>query len=364
MPSKKKSTGKKNSTPGAIETKQQASKTGPGKKTVSKNSFFIVTIGASAGGLNAISELVTQLPSNLNAAVLIVIHLSKAAIGDFLLERIRKNSKLPCQIGRHGDAIARGQIYIAAPDEHLLINDNKIIIGHGPPENRFRPSIDVLFRSAAASAGERVIGIVLTGLLNDGTAGMMAIKQCGGYCIVQDPNEAEYPSMPLSVLENMEADHCVSLKAMGDIIERITQKQIVKRGATPQNVIVESRLSELAATGLDGVSRLGKKTLLACPDCGGGLWVVKNGWVKHYRCHIGHSYSEQDLDVKQSEKIESTMWVAVRMMEERKLLINRLAKENNERGLRQLSQSYEEQGQHLEEHITRLKELIFGINTD
>ena len=364
MPSKKKSAGKKSAPPGAIKKKQPTTKTGVRKNAGSKNSFFIITIGASAGGLNAINEVVAQLPANLNAAVLIVIHLSKAAIGDLLLERIRKNSKLPCQIGRQGDAIIPGQVYIAAPDTHLLIKDDKVIVGHGPPENRFRPSIDVLFRSAAANAGERAIGIVLTGLLNDGTAGMMAIKQSGGYCIVQDPNEAEYPAMPLSVLENMEADYCVSLKSMGSIIEKITQEPIAEGAVPPQQVMIESRLSEMAATEVKEVSRLGKKTLLACPDCGGGLWVVKNGWIKHYRCHIGHSYSEQDLDVKQSEKIESTMWVAVRMMEERKLLINRLTKENNDRGLRQLSRTYEEQGRQLEEHITRLKELIFGINTD
>jgi len=363
MPSKRKSNGEKKSTPGASKNKQRT-KTGLRKNTASKNNFFIITIGASAGGLNAINELVTQLPANLNAAVLIVIHLSKAAIGDLLLERIRKNSKLPCQIGRHGDVIIPGQIYIAAPDTHLLIKDNKIIVGHGPPENRFRPSIDVLFRSAAASAGERSIGIVLTGLLNDGTAGMMAIKQCGGYCIVQDPNEAEYPSMPLSVLENMEADYCVSLKSMGSIVEKITQEPIANRVVPPHQVVIESRLSEMATTEVKEVGKLGKKTLLACPDCGGGLWVVKNGWLKHYRCHIGHSYSEQDLDVKQSEKIENTMWVALRMMEERKLFINRLARENNDRGLRHLSKTYEEQGRYLEEHISRLKELIFEINTD
>jgi len=364
MPSQKKTTRKKDSTPADIKKKPRTTKNGVRKNSDSKNSFFIICIGASAGGLNAINELVTQLPANLNAAVLMVIHLSKAAIGDMLLERIRKGSRLPCQIGRHGDVIAPGQVYIAAPDTHMLIRNDTIIVGHGPPENRFRPSIDVLFRSAAASAGERVIGIVLTGLMNDGTAGMMAIKQCGGYCIVQDPHEAEYPAMPLSVLENMEVDHCVSLKEMGSIIEKITQEPIADRSVSPPQVIIESRLSEIAATEVEEVSRLGKKTLLACPDCGDRLWVVKKGWVKHYRCHVGHSYSERDLVVKQSKKIESAMWTAVRMMEERKLLINRLAKENNDRGLRQLSRTYEEQGRQLEEHITRLKELIFGINTD
>ena len=149
---------------------------------------FVIVIGASAGGLNAIAELVSQFPTDLNAAVFVVLHLSKAALGDILVNRIQKNTSLDCKIAEHNEEIKSGQIYIAPPDEHLLAKEDRIVIGRGPAENRFRPSIDVLFRSAAASHGEKVIGIILTGFLNDGTAGMMAIKQSGGHCIVQDRN--------------------------------------------------------------------------------------------------------------------------------------------------------------------------------
>src|SRR5688572_2762208 len=172
-------------------------------------SFFAIGIGASAGGTNAVSELISQLPATLNAAVFVVFHLSKIAMPEILLERMKKHTKLLCRIANDKEPIEPGTIYLASPNAHLLVKDKNILLGHGPTENRFRPSIDVLFRSIAADFGERSIGIVLTGFLNDGTVGMNAIKQSGGYTIVQDPNEAEYPDMPLSVLETMEADHCI-----------------------------------------------------------------------------------------------------------------------------------------------------------
>ena len=327
-------------------------------------SLFIVVIGSSAGGLNAISELVSQLPQELNAAILIVLHLSKAALGDILINRIQKSTSLPCKIAEDKEKIKAGHIYVGPPDAHLLLKKDSIIIGHGPAENRFRPSIDVLFRSAAASHSEKVIGVILTGFLNDGTAGMMAIKQSGGYCIVQDPNEAEYPDMPLAVLENMEVDDCVSLKNMGKAIAEIINNAEVKGIVAPDKIIAESKLSERSATTIEGISRLGEKTIYACPDCGGGLWRIEDGKIKHYRCHIGHSYSEDDLLVKQSETTENTLWVAVRMMEERKLFLRKIAKENDDKGLQRLGSEYSRRAEDLEQHIEKLKELLFAINKD
>ena len=214
-------------------------------------SSFIIVVGASAGGLNAIGELVSQFPSDLNAAVFVVLHLSKAALGDIFVTRIQKNCSLPCKIAEDKEPIKNGHVYVALPDAHLLVKEDKIIIGHGPAENRFRPSIDVLFRSAAASHTEKVIGVILTGFLNDGT---------------------------------------------------------------------------------------------------------------HYRCHIGHSFSESDLVLRQSEATEHTLWVAVRMMEERKLLLDKIARENREKGLEKLGAYYRDQSKNLDRHVTELKELLFAVN--
>ena len=328
-----------------------------------QSSFFAIGIGASAGGINAVTELISQLPAALNAAVFVVFHLSKIALPEILLERMRKKTKLLCKIANDNDPVEAGTIYLAVPDTHLLVKDKHILLGRGPRENRFRPSIDVLFRSIAADFGERSIGIILTGFLNDGTVGMNAIKQSGGYTIVQDPNEAEYPDMPLSVLETMEADHCVSLKKMGDAILQRTKNAKVKGVTAPEVVVLESKLSERAATSIEKVSQLGNKTIYSCPDCGGGLWQIDKPST-HFRCHIGHSYTEKDLLYKQSESIEHTLWVSVRMMEERRLLLLKNAKSYNEKGLKRLSEEYAERVEQMQTHILKLKELLFKINDD
>jgi len=209
-----------------------------------------------------------------------------------------------------------------------------------------------------------VIGIVLTGFLNDGTIGMSAIKRSGGYCIVQDPNEAEYPDMPLSVLESIAVDHVVPLRKMGEVIlERISTAEI-KGISPPENIVAESKLSEKAATAIEDVSKLGEETAFSCPDCGGRLWRVVNGKLKHYRCHIGHAYSESDLMLRQTETTEQTLWAAVRMMEERKLMVEKLAKQNSGQGLQRISSHYLEQSKNLQEHITKLKGLLFSISKE
>ena len=329
-----------------------------------KISPFIITIGASAGGLKAVTELISQLPADINAAIFVVLHFSKTVLGDIFVSRIQKASSLTCRIAKDKDSIEVGNVYLAPPDAHLLIKGNNVIIGHGPPENRFRPSIDVLFRSAAASHGEKVTGIILTGLLNDGVIGMIAIKESGGYCIVQDSNEAEYPDMPLAVLESIEVDDSVSLKKMGASILKSLDKARLTGTITPPEIVAESMLSEKVATGLDDVSKLGKKTIYACPDCGGGLWSIENNKAKHYRCHIGHSYSENDLLIKQRDSIESTLWIAVRMMEERKILLQKISKQNDARGLQGLSTEYHQKALDLTLHIQNLKELLFTVNDD
>jgi two-component system, chemotaxis family, protein-glutamate methylesterase/glutaminase len=358
---------KKNSRPVTLKKKPQEPVIETKKKTVNpkpSDSGYIICIGASAGGFNALLEVVAQLPVNLNAAVVIVLHLAKSSIGDVFAERIKKNTKLPCRIAKHNEAIKMGNIYMAPPDCHMMVKPGKIVIGHGPPENRFRPSIDVLFRSVAASYAERSIGVILTGFLTDGTAGMWAIKQCGGQTIVQDPNEAEFPDMPLSVLETMEVDYSLLLSKLPATLVEITSKPFPPHVEPPPELTAEATLSEKSATHLEEVGALGEHTVFACPDCGGGLWSVRNGRVKHYRCHIGHSYSEQDLVTKQLESIEQTLWVSVRMMEERRTLLLKLSKKNSEKGLKLLSGTYFEQIKSLETHIQKLKDLLFSVHHD
>ncbi len=322
---------------------------------------FIVVIGTSAGGMNALIELVSQLTEDIDAAFFIVMHLSRTSISDFLVHRLQPHTSLKCEVATEGNPIEQGHIYVAAPNQHLLVKKDKIILGRGPEENRWRPSIDVLFRSAAAAYSTRVIGVVLTGSLDDGTTGMLAIKRSGGTCIVQDPNEAEYPDMPVSVLNNMEVDYCISLHQMGETISEIT-KSTPEEIAAPQDVIIESEIAERVVVDYGHVKQLGEKSIYACPDCGGGLWDLpkKNGKSDRYRCHIGHSYSEKDLVVKQGEILESTLWTALRIMEERRTLLKKMEDDNNKKGLSKMATSYQEKGEDIQFHVDKMKEILFA----
>jgi two-component system chemotaxis response regulator CheB len=297
----------------------------------------------------------------MDAAVFIVMHLSRASISDFLVHRLQPHTALPCELAKENAAIQKGHVYIAAPNAHLLVKKNQIILGHGPEENRWRPSIDVLFRSAAAAFSTRVIGIVLTGSLDDGTTGMMAIKRSGGTSIVQDPNEAEYPDMPLSVLDNMEVDHCVSLSQMGDLIFQLTQSAPEEIPA-PQDIIIESEIAERVVVDYENVKQIGEKSIYACPDCGGGLWGIESekGITNRYRCHIGHSYSEKDLVVKQGEILESTLWVALRIMEERGTLLKKMEKDNSKKGFLKMATSYREKFENIQRHVDQMKEVLYA----
>lgn len=326
-----------------------------------KSPKFIVVVGTSAGGMNALIELVSQLTENIDAAFFIVMHLSRTSISDFLVHRLQPHTSLKCEVAKEDTSIEKGHIYVAAPNQHLLVKKNKIILGGGPEENRWRPSIDVLFRSAAAAYSTRVIGVVLTGSLDDGTTGMLAIKRSGGTCIVQDPNEAEYPDMPLSVLNNMEVDCCIPLHEMGETIFE-TIKSTPEEIAAPQDVIIESEIAERVVVDYENVKQLGVKSIYACPDCGGGLWNIskENGKPDRYRCHIGHSYSEKDLVVKQGEILESTLWTALRIMEERRNLLKKMEDDNNKKGLSKMAASYQEKGAGIQFHVDKMKEILFA----
>lgn len=322
---------------------------------------FIVVIGASAGGLDALTEMVQTLHKGLDVAYCIVLHLSRKGIGDFVVHRLSKATSMICSLAVNGAEIEKDSIYIARPNQHLLVKNNKFILGGGPEENRFRPSIDVLFRSAAVAYSSYAVGIILSGMLDDGTSGMWAIKRSGGTCVVQDPNQAEYPEMPLSIINNMEADHVVTLDEMGSLIAEIVTQKRGRKKTVPQDVILESQIAEKTAVSIDAIEKIGDTSVFACPDCGGNLWEMKNDIIKRYRCHIGHAYTEKDLVIKQAETASNTLWVALRMMEERKHLLKKLKIENAKKGFKFLSTNNSEKHDEMEHHINKLKEILFAL---
>ncbi len=293
----------------------------------------------------------------MECAFFIVMHLSKTSVSDYLVQRLQPLTSLRCQVATDAIPIEANHIYVAHPNEHLIVVKNQIVVGYGPEENRWRPSIDVLFRTAAAAYNARVVGIILTGMLSDGTSGMNAIKRSGGISIVQDPNEAEFPDMPLNVLNNMEVDYIVSLASIGNILIEVIKGE-PSETIPPADVIVEASIAEKMAVGIDNVERLGAKSVFACPDCGGGLWKVEGDSINRFRCHIGHAYDEQSLLLKQGESIESTLWVALRMMEERGTLFSKIASDNKRKGLTRIATTYQDSANALKKHVEKLKDIL------
>jgi two-component system chemotaxis response regulator CheB len=309
-------------------------------------------------------ELTAQLTNKIDAAVFVVLHIAHLHSGEALMQRLQRNTPFTCKFANDGEMIQSGCLYMAVPDKHLLLKEDKIVLGEGPPENRWRPSIDALFRSAAANYNSKVIGIILTGLLQDGTSGMLAIKRSGGTCIVQDPEEAEYPDMPLSVINHVKVDYCVSLQAMGAILAEKTKDGVPEKHKVPNDIQIEAQISERVAIDIDQLKELGNKSLFSCPDCGGGLWEMKEGGVMRYRCHTGHVYTQDEYAEKNKEALENTLWVALRMMEERKQLMDKMAREENSKGWVRSAKAKEERATEMDMHIERLKQILFDAKNN
>lgn len=228
--------------------------------------------------------------------------------------------------------LQRGQIIIARPGFHLLAHGGHVRLGTGPKENRTRPAIDPLFRSVAATYGSRAVGVVLSGWLNDGTSGLYAIKQCGGLSVVQAPEDAVAPDMPRSAIANVAIDHTVPLRNVASLLNRLTREQAGPEQPVPPEVQVEVDIAARGGQSIAETAALGKPSVIACPDCGGSLTEVRNRDVLRFRCHVGHAFTAEALIADQDEAIERALWSAVKTMEERAAMWQRLADRNAAKG--------------------------------
>ena len=315
----------------------------------------VVVIGTSAGGLSALKKLLGQLPRDFPLPVLIVRHISPDATGNIILDELNKINTVKCQHAISGNKLKPGYLYMAPSDHHLMIDDNMtMLVTKGAQENRSRPAIDPLFRSAAVAFGNGVIGILLTGYLDDGTAGMKAIKKCGGTCIVQDPDEAEYPDMPRNALNNVKIDYCLPISEMGALLNKIIQRKLRKQKTCPGDVLTEAKIAERVLSDLSSVNKLGDQVPFNCPGCGGVLWKVGKDSNLRYRCHTGHAYTAAYLLAEQTNKIEETMWTALRMFEEHKNLLTEMAR--GEKGVG--SQTALERAKMSQVHIDRIRAIL------
>ena len=291
----------------------------------------IIVIGASAGGVEALRRLALALPPDLPAAVFVVIHLAPD-VESGLAEILDRMGNLPAVWAQDGQPFEGGRIYVAPPDRHLLLERDRMRLSTGPRENRARPAIDPLFRSAAIHFGPRVVGVVLTGMLSDGTAGLHAVKRCGGVAVVQDPADARSPSMPLSALRHVAVDHCVPLSEMGALLPRLAAEPGGDVMEVPDELRFEHEMLLRDGIGIDAMDWIGRRAALVCPECGGALWSVEGGGLRRYRCHVGHAYAAPDLLAAQSETVRYALWNVLRTHEERTELMRQMAADARERG--------------------------------
>ena len=285
----------------------------------------MVVIGASAGGVEAVRTLAAALPADFPAAMFVVLHIGahKSEL-PWLLNQI---GPLRAVHPQNGDPIRPGLIYVAPPDHHMLVEPGCIRLTKGPRENWARPAIDPLFRSAARSYGADVIGVVLTGGLNDGTAGLYEIKQAGGTTVVQDPADAVNPSMPRSALEHVAVDHCLTLAQLPRLLARLATKGVGEMRLDQALAVSVNKGKEMTAE-----YKLDPPVAVTCPDCGGALRRTELGTLTQFGCHIGHVYTAEVMVAAQFAVMEGYLEAAMRSLSERGELCRQLAEKSRAAG--------------------------------
>jgi two-component system chemotaxis response regulator CheB len=343
----------------------------------------IIVIGASAGGVEALLELVSNLPQDLPAAILVVIHTTPTR-PNHLPQVLNYRSQLPAHQAQQGQSIEPGHIYIAPSDLHMLVRNGKLELNHGPRENNTRPAIDPLFRSAARHYGPRVIGIILSGNLGDGATGLMMIKSYGGIAMVQAPDEAAYSSMPNTAISYGQVDHILPVKEMAPLLVQLVNENLKEKGATgAMESDVTASVNNLEPTSpAEGAGveeeerpdiinqalseqehnlRGGQSSIFSCPDCSGVLWQIDENGVTYFQCHVGHRLSPEVLLIRKSDELETALWSCVRTLQEKATLNFQLAAQMRSRGQEEGAARIEEKAEVDKRTMKILREQILDV---
>lgn len=322
----------------------------------------IIVIGASAGGFEALKELAKSLPRDWEASIFIVWHVSPQVTG-MLPQVLNRVGQISAAHAVDGEAIKPNRIYIAPPNHHLLVENNRVRVTKGPKENRFRPAVDPLFRSAAYAYGSRVVGVVLTGALDDGTSGLWTIKYFGGTAVVQDPRDAEVPSMPENALREVEVDYVVPLTEMADLLVRLSEEEI----KTSQAVMEENKQTEIEikiaaedSAFEAGIMKFGELSPFTCPECHGVMTRLTDGNRPRFRCHTGHAFSPDSLLASITENIEDNLWSAIRAVEESIMLLNQMGEHLANNNRINLSALYYKKAHEAEQRVEILRETVMS----
>jgi two-component system chemotaxis response regulator CheB len=312
-----------------------------------------VVVGASAGGIEALRHFVGALPRDFPGVVLVVLHISP--LGTSVLPQILgRAGDLPACHPADGDPLEPGHVYIAPPDRHLIVGAGHVHLSSGPKRNGYRPAVDRLFETAAQMYGEGVAGVVLSGVLDDGTAGLIEIKKRGGLALVQDPDEALYAMMPASAIEFAAPDLVAPAAELADALAQMADPPPASSQAEarelPEYVEVDRGSSDQPQPGVS--------TGLTCPECNGGIWETVDEGVSRYRCRVGHEYTMESFVASQADRVEAALWTALRVLEERAAVHRRIAERHRRRGLEEFSTRYVRRAEESVAHGFVLRELI------
>lgn len=324
----------------------------------------IVVIGASAGGLEAISQILRAMPHDLDAAILVVLHTANRA-GSFLPQILKRASKLPVCHPADGDPIERGWVYIAPPGFHMIVEGGVVRVVQGPRENRNRPAIDPLFRSAAAAYGPRVIGVILTGMMDDGTAGLMVVCASGGKAIIQDPANALFSGMPKSALDHVPDAQAAPLEDIPTLLLQLIRSPLSAGKERPGNApsaTKETRIAELDMGEISSEERLGHRSPFACPDCGEVLWEIEQNGFLRFRCRVGHALTAKYLGAQPRHAIETALWEALRALEERASLYRRMAGRATQSRHLLPARQFEDRAANTEANSKILRDFLLRVN--
>jgi two-component system chemotaxis response regulator CheB len=320
----------------------------------------VVVVGFSAGGIDPLLQLVADLPADLPASLFVVHHFPAHSVSA-LPNILRRVAHLSVVTAMDGECVQRGCIYVGRPDRHLLLAPGRLRVTRGPREHGNRPALDPLFRTAARSYGTRVIGVILSGTLDDGAVGLHAIKSAGGIAVVQDPEQASYPGMPRSALARVQVDHVAPANELGALIDRLVRQPAPTRVFVPATDQIDPADPDPAVLGSAGLRReepRGRLSMLTCPECGGLLFEAEDGDLLHFRCHVGHAFSEETLLAMQSDALESALWGAVRALEEKAELARRLAERVRSRGMPRAAAGFGETAREAERGSAVIRETL------
>ncbi|KAA6438708.1 chemotaxis protein CheB [Dyadobacter flavalbus] len=321
----------------------------------------IIVMGASTGGFEAFKKIVSDLPPDLDAAIFIVWHMAPTIRG-VLPHVLSQVNSIPAAHAVDGEPIVMNRIYVAPPDHHMLLEPGHVRVTRGPKENRFRPAVDPLFRSAAYAYQSRVVGVILSGALDDGTSGLWNIKYRGGKAIAQDPNDSQVPSMPESAIRQVDVDYTVPLAEIGPLLTRLASEPagVKKQVTMKEDEKTKAEIKIAADDDAFGINILGYGELspFACPECHGVLTLLKDGNISRFRCHTGHAYSADVLLETITEKIEESLYSAIRGVDESIMLLNHLGDHFAEANHSALAARYFQQAQKAQQRSELVRKAV------